>query len=149
MATADAKTVIAFDYGLNQIGVAVGQTLTATSTPLEVLKARDGQPDWLKLENILKDWQPTLLLVGLPLNMDGSESDFCQRARKFGRRLQGRFGIETKMMDERLSTREAKSRDFEKTGKRRQSYRDQAIDNLAANIILESWLSDPLAAKPP
>lgn len=144
-----AQTVIAFDYGLNQIGLAVGQTLTGSATGLDVLKARDGQPNWDQVQAVIETWAPTLLLVGLPLNMDGSESDFCGRARKFGRRLHGRFGIEVRMVDERLSTREAKYRDRDRTGKTRRSFRENPIDNLAAQIILESWLSDPGGGQQP
>lgn len=129
---------LAFDYGLRQIGIASGQTVTGSASPLAVIPARDGQPDWQQVEKILKDWKPRILLVGLPLNMDGSESDFCARARKFARRLEGRFGIETRMVDERLSTREAKDR-----GGYRQSYRRDPVDNLAAQVIMETWLREP------
>lgn len=139
-----AKTALAFDYGLKQIGIAVGQTLTNSANPLTVIKARDGQPNWSEIEKIILEWAPQLLLVGLPLNMDGTESEFCLRARKFARRLDGRFGLETKMVDERLTTREAKSRDGN-----RNSYRDDPIDNLAAQIILESWMNDPTNAFDP
>ncbi|MFA5631723.1 MAG: Holliday junction resolvase RuvX [Porticoccaceae bacterium] len=131
-------TALAFDYGLRQIGIASGQTVTGSASPLAVIPARDGQPDWQQVEKILKDWKPRILLVGLPLNMDGSESDFCARARKFARRLEGRFGIETRMVDERLSTREAKDR-----GGYRQSYRRDPVDNLAAQVIMETWLREP------
>lgn len=131
-------TALAFDYGVRQIGVAVGQTLTGTATPLGVIRARDGQPEWGEVERLLKEWRPGLVLVGLPLNMDGSESDFCARTRKFARRLRGRFGTPVQMVDERLSTREAKER-----GGSRESYRDSPVDNLAAQIILESWLREP------
>jgi len=143
------KTVIAFDYGINQIGLAVGQTLTGSANGIDVLRARDGQPNWDQVQSVIETWRPSLLLVGLPLNMDGTESDFCGRARKFGRRLHGRFGLETLMVDERLSTREAKSRDRERSGKTRQNYRQDPIDNIAAQIILESWLSDPNASQVP
>ncbi|MCK9505223.1 MAG: Holliday junction resolvase RuvX [Porticoccaceae bacterium] len=139
-----AITALAFDYGVKQIGIAVGQTLTGTAAPVTVIKAQNGQPDWQQLEKILHNWAPGLLLVGLPLNMDGSESEFCLRARKFARRLQGRFGIKTQMVDERLSTREAKSRDGY-----RESYRSSPIDNIAAQIILEAWLNDPSQACEP
>ena len=131
-------TVLAFDYGVRQIGVAVGQSLTGTATPLAVIRARDGQPAWEEMERLFREWRPSLVLVGLPLNMDGSESEFCARARKFARRIQGRFGMPTKMVDERLSTREAKER-----GGRRESYRDSPVDNLAAQVILETWLREP------
>ena len=131
-------TALAFDFGVGQIGVAVGQTLTGSASPLSVLRARDGQPDWSQIESLLKEWRPDLLLVGLPLNMDGSESVFCARARKFARRLHGRFGLAVKMVDERLTTREAKAR-----AAPRESYRDHPVDNLAAQILLESWLNEP------
>jgi len=131
-------TALAFDYGLRQIGVAVGQTITGTASPAALISARDGMPNWQDVEKVLQTWQPQLLLIGLPLNMDGTESEFCQRARKFARRLEGRFGIKARMVDERLSTREAKER-----GGYRESYRRDPVDNIAAQIILESWLRDP------
>jgi putative Holliday junction resolvase len=140
-------TALAFDFGIRHIGTAVGQTLTGTGRPLVVLKARDGQPDWLALSNLLDEWRPAVLLVGLPLNMDDSESEFSARARKFARRLHGRFGLPVKMVDERLSTREAKERDgaLRKNSRSRDSrasYRKEPVDNLAAQVILEAWLAD-------
>ena len=83
--------------------------------------------------------------MGLPLNMDGTESEFCARARKFARRLHGRFGLQVQMVDERLSTFEAK----QQQGKDVTSYRDQPVDDLAAVIILQTWLSDPALAIEP
>lgn len=135
-------TVLAFDFGTRQIGTAIGQSLTGSASPLKVLQARDGQPQWQEVERLIAEWRPGLLLVGLPLNMDGSESDFCTRARKFARRLHGRTGLRVLLMDERLTTREAKSR-----GAPRDSYREQPIDDMAAQIILESWLAEPGAAR--
>ncbi len=136
-------TVLAFDYGTRQIGVAVGQTLTGTATPVTVLKARDGIPDWEKISALLDRWQPRKLLVGLPLNMDGSRSEFCSRAEKFARRLHGRFGLPVEMMDERLSTFEAKQQ-----LPRRSSYRENPVDDSAACLILESWLQSPESGLP-
>ncbi len=129
---------MAFDFGTRQIGLAVGQTLTASGRPLAVLKARDGQPSWQQIADHIQQWQPDTLIVGLPLNMDGSESPFCQRARKFARRLQGRMVLPVKMMDERLSTAEAKSR-----SERPNSYRENPVDSEAACLILETWLQSP------
>jgi putative Holliday junction resolvase len=138
------STVIAFDFGTRQIGMAIGQTLTRSANPLQVIKAKDGQPDWTALLSILDQWQPALLIVGLPLNMDGSESEFCLRTRKFARRLHGRTGIKVAMVDERLTTREAKGQsDW------RSSYREAPIDDMAAKIILESWFNDPDSALKP
>ena len=131
-------TVMAFDYGTGQIGVAVGQTLTNGARPLCVLKARDGTPNWDQIAELLNEWKPEKVLVGLPLNIDGSESGFCARTRKFARRLHGRFGIDVEMMDERLSTFEAK----EQAG-HSDNYRQNPVDDTAACLILESWLRAP------
>ena len=132
------QTILAFDYGTATIGVAAGQTLTATAAELAPLKARDGIPDWKQIEHLLHEWRPALLVVGLPLNMDGSESELAARARKFARRLHGRFGVGVKMMDERLSTFEAKQIAAERG--QRGNYAAQPVDSIAARLILESWL---------
>ncbi len=132
------QTILAFDYGTATIGVAAGQTLTATAAELAPLKARDGIPDWKQIERLLHEWRPALLVVGLPLNMDGSESELAARARKFARRLHGRFGVGVKMMDERLSTFEAKQIAAERG--QRGNYAAQPVDSIAARLILESWL---------
>lgn len=130
--------IMAFDYGLKNIGVAVGQTVTQTGTELPALPARDGIPQWDQIEKLLKEWQVATILVGLPLNMDDSESELSKRARKFGNRLHGRFGIDVHWVDERLSTREAKAEASERG--HRGNYGDEPIDSIAARIILESWL---------
>jgi putative Holliday junction resolvase len=132
-----AKTVLCFDYGTKTIGVAVGQTITQTANPLIDLKARDGIPNWQQIEQLLEEWQPDLLLVGLPLNMDGSFSEISQRAKKFANRLHGRFGLTIEMADERLSSFEAKGEIIQQTGSRQ--FKQRNIDSVAARIILESW----------
>ncbi len=133
------KAVMAFDYGLRNIGVAVGNVLLGTGQGIGVLKARDGRPDWLEVERYLREWQPDLIIVGNPLNMDGSESDMSARAQKFSRQLEGRFNIATTMMDERLSSHEAKS--AAKARGHRGNYNEAPIDADAAEIILRSWLN--------
>lgn len=137
------QTIIAFDYGTNNIGVAYGQTLTKTARELPALKAKDGTPNWSDIEKLLNEWQPTLLLVGLPLNMDASESEFAARARKFGNRLHGRFGTKVAWWDERLSTREAKSEAQERGHKGH--YKSDPVDSIAARLILESWMNENTA----
>ena len=124
------KHVLAFDFGLRRIGVAVGQLITRTASPLQVLAARDGQPDWQQVSRLLETWQPTCLLVGNPLNMDGSESEMSRRASRFAGRLHGRFGLVVHKVDERLSSREH----------RRAAHPGQVIDDLAAVTICEDWL---------
>ncbi len=130
-------TALAFDYGTQSIGVAVGQSITGTATPLKCLPARDGIPNWDNIKELLTEWKPDTLIVGLPLNMDGSDSELCQRARKFSRRLKGRFGIACKLCDERLSTREAK----ELTGQYG-NFRNKPVDSIAAVLILETWFKE-------
>ena len=98
-----STTVIGFDFGSYWIGVAVGQTLTRQATPLTTLK----NGDWKGIERLLQEWQPQKLVVGLPLSMNGEDQEMTSSAKRFGRQLQGRFGIDTSMVDERLTTREA------------------------------------------
>ena len=130
-------TIIAFDFGTRSIGVAVGQTLTGTASPLAAVKAQDGIPDWSVIDKLINEWQPDYLVVGLPLNMDGSEQELTQRARKFANRLHGRLGKKVELQDERLSTTEARARLFEKGGFK--SLSKGRVDSQSAVIILESW----------
>jgi len=127
--------VLAFDYGLRRIGVAVGNPLTGTATALPVLPARDGVPDWERIRRLIGEWGPALLLVGLPLNMDGTPSAMSERAARFSRRLHGRFGIRCELMDERLSSFEARERMAAEQGR-------AALDSVAACVILESWFAE-------
>jgi len=122
--------VLAFDYGLRTIGVAVGNALLGSASALTTLAARDGVPDWERVRRLLEEWKPDLLLVGLPLNMDDTPSDMSVRAERFARRLTGRFGIASEMMDERLSSFEARSLvdDYAQY---------VALDSIAACLILE------------
>lgn len=130
-------TALAFDYGLKNIGVAIGQSLTQSVSELKALKARDGIPNWNDIETLLHEWQPETVIVGLPLNMDGSDSEMAKRARKFGNRLNGRFGCHIELIDERLSSEEAKEIARERGHKG--NYGEHPIDSLAACVLLESW----------
>ena len=93
MSSPPVITVIAFDFGLRQVGAAVGNSQLRTSDSLPVLRARDGVPDWDALQRLVQEWQPDLLVVGDPLNMDGSDSQLCARARRFARQLHGRLRL--------------------------------------------------------
>lgn len=132
------KTLLAFDYGTKNIGIACGQLISGTANELAPLKAKDGVPDWAQVEKILNEWKPDLVLVGLPLNMDDSESELSARARKFANRLHGRFGVKVEMIDERLSSFEAKGEVMSRGGSR--NYKNNPVDSIAARLILESWL---------
>jgi len=131
------SSILAFDYGLKSIGVAVGQRLTGTASPLKALKAQDGTPDWEQIGKLLTEWQPELIVVGLPLNMDGSEQPFTARVHKFANRLHGRFGVKVVTQDERLTTVEARAELFSRGGFKKLS--KDAVDCLSAVLILESW----------
>ena len=131
---------MAFDYGLRQIGVAVGNSLLRSTQPLAVIHAKDGIPDWQALTELIEEWRPELLVVGDPLNMDGSESELCQRARKFARRLHGRLGLPVEMADERLTSFEAKQISRERG--HRGNYKRDPIDSQAAELVLQTWLGN-------
>lgn len=132
-----SRTILAFDWGLRCIGVALGQQLIHSSTPLTILKATNGAPDWQAIERLVREWQPDLLVVGLPLNMDGSDSVSSDHARRFARRLQGRLNLPVTLVDERLTSHEARQQRRE-----REDYRDNrqhTVDAEAACIILQDY----------
>lgn len=107
MTETQSKSIMAFDFGTQKWAwQLVSLQLKVPILPLFVMK--DGIPNWDQLLKIVKEWQPDLFLVGLPLNMDDSESELSTRARKFARRLRHQTNIETLMVDERLTTREAR-----------------------------------------
>ncbi len=132
--TAGEITALGFDFGLRRIGVAFGHSLTGRARPLPVLKARDGVPDWTRMEQLVSEWQPDLFVVGMPWHMDDSESEMLQRARKFANRLHGRLHKPCYGIDERLSSVDA--REHLRDGRARGE-----LDSTAAVLILETWFS--------
>lgn len=139
MAVEGQRLVLAFDFGAKRIGVAVGNELLQSARELTPLTARDGIPDWQAVTRLMDEWQPDLLVVGLPLHMDGSESEMSVRARKFGNRLHGRYRKPCCMVDERGSTREAKQ--IAREAGHQGDYRANSIDGIAAVLILEGWFA--------
>jgi putative Holliday junction resolvase len=135
-----AVTIMAFDYGLRQIGVAVGNVTTSTAQALTTLQAKDGVPRWEEVQSLLEEWLPQRLVVGLPLNMDGTGSELSRRSEKFGRRLQGRFSLPVEFMDERLSSFDAKAQ-LRASG-HKGDYKNSPADALAAELILRTWLAE-------
>ena len=132
------RTVLGFDFGMKSIGVAVGQEITGTASPLSALKATDGIPNWDLLKQVFEEWQPHLAVVGLPLNMDGTQQQVTFAAKKFANRLNARYGIAVDTCDERLTTADAKARLFELGGYKK--LEKQKIDSVSACLILESWM---------
>lgn len=132
------RTVLAFDFGTKSIGVAVGQEVTGTASPLAALKARDGIPNWDTIQGLYDEWQPDIVVVGLPLNMDGTTQEMTQRAQKFANRLHGRFNIKVEVEDERLSTADAKAMLFELGGYKKLT--KDKVDSVSACVIFSSWV---------
>ncbi len=124
-------TIIGFDFGMKRIGVAVGQHITKTASPLKIIKAVDGVPNWQEIETIISDWHASELVVGIPLNMDGSEQQLTRCANRFANKLADKFNLAVHRIDERLTTVEAK----------KLATKNEAVDALAAKLIVESWLN--------
>ncbi|PJG85010.1 Holliday junction resolvase RuvX [Conservatibacter flavescens] len=133
-------TAIAFDFGTKSIGCAVGQSITGTAQGLPAFKAQDGVPDWNAIERVIKEWRPDIVVVGLPLNMDGTEQMLTLRAKKFAARLHGRFGVKVQLQDERLTTTQARAEIFERGGFK--ALQKGKIDSISACLILESWFEE-------
>ncbi|OUD13227.1 Holliday junction resolvase RuvX [Thioflexithrix psekupsensis] len=134
------STLLAFDYGQQRIGVAVGQTLVPSARPLCVLQSRQQIPDWNGISRLIQEWQPYTLIVGLPLHADGTEGMMAQAARRFARQLSGRYALPIEMIEETLSSVAASGRQRENAPKRRHTH--LPIDAIAAQIILETWLAE-------
>jgi putative Holliday junction resolvase len=138
MPEAPIETVIGFDYGTSWIGIAVGQTLTAQARPLTAIKSFKHSPDWEAISLLISEWKPQKLIVGLPTS-DYSETKYMtDRASRFSRQLHGRFHIDTELIDERLTTREAYTIAID-SGSRKTK---PEIDSLSAVLITETWLRE-------
>lgn len=146
------RTLLAFDFGTSKIGVAVGQELTSSATALPLLRSHNERPDWEGITKLIEQWQPDALVVGIPLNMDGSENVMTVKARRFSNRLAGRYGLPVFFADERLTTREAARDRYdphnERGHKRAHQYRGQMeVDSVAAQIILETFFDQEKISK--
>lgn len=140
------RTLLGFDFGTKRIGIAIGQEVTGTARPLTTLSAVKHKPDWDSISKIITEWQPDLLVVGLPLHMDGSEQEMTQAARRFSNQLNGRYQLPVALMDERLSSDEAESILNEQSAAgsavmRGSVFPDKAqVDMISAQLILQSWM---------
>ena len=123
--------IIAFDYGEKKIGVAVGQTSTNTSSPLQIIFNKDNKTNWVSISSLLDEWKPDLILLGKPLNMDGSDSEIMKKVDKFYKELKSIYDADIEFVDERLTTFEA-----------REILKDEKHDNVdahAAKILIDNW----------
>jgi len=133
-------TLLAFDFGHRRIGVAVGQTLTGSANALAVVPVAN-KPDWQAISKLLSEWKPVAVVVGLPLAADGGETDMSKDARRFGRQLEGRYGMSVWYEDERLTSFSAEQRFVDARSRGSMRRKDAALkDAMAAQIILENWL---------
>jgi len=129
-------TLLGFDFGLQRIGVAVGQELTGTATALATVRSCNGKPDWDMITELIRTWQPDALVVGLPLHADGSESGFTRSVKRFILQLEDRYKLPVHPMDERLSSYAA----AQHVGEGEHELKSRGIDAVAAKEILVSWL---------
>ncbi|MFU8797907.1 MAG: Holliday junction resolvase RuvX [Gammaproteobacteria bacterium] len=134
------STYLCFDFGTKRIGVAVGQTLTCTAQPVTTLKAQDGIPQWDSIKRLITEWQPDGLVVGIPVQMDGSTQLMTNAAQRFANRLKERYHLPVYGTDERLTSREARLRIYEAQGYK--GLVKKPIDDRAAVIILEAWMQE-------
>ena len=123
--------IVAFDFGTKKIGVAVGQTATYTSSPLQIIINKDNKVNWSEISILLNEWNPELIIVGKPLNMDGTDSEIMKQVEKFYVKLKNTFDVNLEYIDERLTTFEAK-----------QILEDTDVDQVDANaakILIDNW----------
>jgi putative Holliday junction resolvase len=119
-----SQTILAFDFGEKRIGVAVGNTITKTSEPLKIIQEKNQQDKFEAIEKLIQEWQPQLLVVGLPTHPDGTEHEMTQKAKRFGNQLHGRFQKEIVWIDERYTSVSV----------------EDGNDALAAQLILQQYL---------
>ena len=131
-----ATTYLAFDYGTKRIGVAVGNDVTGTATPLDTVQVRDGRPDWAHITRLIDEWRPQALIVGKPLNMDDSENEITVLARRFGNQLHGRYHLPVHPVDERLTSRAAME-SMQASGLSLARSRAQVDSHAAQEILLD------------
>jgi putative Holliday junction resolvase len=148
-AAGQPHTVLAFDFGLKRIGLAAGDSLTATAAPLPAITVSQSGPDWGSIERQLRAVHPRVLVVGAPYNADGTPGTLSAAARRFAAELEKRFGLQVFMVDERWSSLEANEalKARRASGERRKRIRREDIDSAAAAVILERWFAGENTAR--
>ncbi len=138
------KIVLAFDFGLRRIGVACGDSVSRSASALDTVSAGPNGPRWELIASMMREWQPDMAVVGLPYNVDGSDSDMTGAARRFAAELARRYALEVVMVDERYSSLEAEARlqTAREAGLRRRRVAKSDVDAAAACVILERWFTE-------
>lgn len=129
-----AQTVLAIDFGLARTGVAIGNTVTGGARPLETIQTEQNAARFIRIGQLVAEWRPDRVVVGLPLDAAGADTELTRRVRRFGNQLQGRFGLPVEFVDERYSS--AVAEDAVKVGRDGKA----RIDAAAAAVILQAWL---------
>ena len=140
-----STNLLSFDYGEKTIGVAVGNSSTGQAHPLTTVRVIRGRVDWEAISGLIDEWNPVALVVGLPLNMKGGDNRVTPKARKFGNRLNGRYNLPVHMVDERLTTRDARTQLYN-AGVVEKRHKP-VLDKLAAQSILQTYLSEQAEPK--
>jgi len=137
-------TVFGFDFGKKRIGIAVGQTITASARPLDTVRVQNGEPDWEAIGRLIQSWRPAQLIVGLPTQLDDSEHPLAAAVRHFAAELHRRYALEVHLVDERLSSHEAAHIAVAAGGRGepRSQAAKESLDRIAAQVILETWLAE-------
>ena len=138
-----STAVIAFDFGLKRTGVAVGNTLTGSATPECTLISKDEKPDWDGISKLINDWRPAQIVVGLPIELDGTENPLKKRIDRFCNQLNGRYNLPVDQENEQFTSIEAAQRlkQLRQSG-RKQKVKKEEVDKIAASIILENWMQN-------
>lgn len=140
MLTTDDKNIfLAFDFGTRNIGVAIGQKVTKSATPLTPLLAKNGIPRWEEIDSLITSWQPLALIVGVPYKLDGSDLKVTKLAKRFIEQLKKRYQLEVYAAEERLTTKAAREEIFARGGYK--ALQNESVDSVAAKIILEEWMA--------
>ncbi len=134
--------VLGFDFGMQRTGVAIASKLTGVATPLCTLNSVNNKPDWAGISRLIGEWRPAQLVVGMPFYLDGKQNDMTARVERFCRQLEGRYQLPVDTISEQLTSREAEQRlKLSRQAGRKKKVKKQEVDQLAAAIILESWIS--------
>lgn len=132
------QIILAFDYGTKRIGIAIGQTVTQLARPLATVQVKQGEPDWAAISKLIEKWQPDTFLVGIPLNMDGTEQPISRIARQFAQQLREKTELPVHEVDERLTTKAAREQLFAEGGYK--ALQGGQVDQVAAQLMLQAWL---------
>lgn len=136
----NSDTYLGFDFGNKKIGIAIGQTTTSIASPLKTIRSINQQPNWEIISQLIKEWNPAGLVVGISKQADGSDNLITPRMFKFCRQLEGRYNLPVHQVDEAFSTFEAKQMLFDDLHVNATKLWD-VQDQLAAQLILQSWLN--------